>query len=409
MLGSNARTSEEPASRVRVVVAHNRYRTAGGPSGENLAVAEDVALLRGADVDVVELVRSSDDLDRLGPVARVAAGLSAVHHRGAAEALRAVIAEAPVDVLHIHNVYPLLSPSVVAAALEAGVAVVQTLHNYRHRCMAGTFFRDGRVCTDCGPARPFPGVQHGCYRDSRAQSAVMATALLARRSTWRRVDHFVALTPFMRDFVVEALDVPASRTSVRPTPVADPGPPAPRPAGDDVLFVGRLDAYKGVLRLLDAWSLLGEARRGHRLVIVGDGDERAEVERRAACDDTIVVAGSRDADDVGRAYRQARVVVVPSLLFEGYPRVVAEAFAHGVPVIASDLGSLGTVVPAAAGWTCTPEPAELASALRVALTEEGTERRREARAAYDAALSPTASLALLLEAYDAACRHRAAA
>src|ERR1043166_3888725 len=126
---------------MKVVVAHNRYSSAQ-PSGENVMVDAEIAQLKAAGVGVVPFIRSSDEISTL-PVARKALlPLSPIWAPTAQRDLAALLRAERPDVFHLHNPYPLLSPWVVRTAHRAGVPVVQTIHNYRHVCLAATFVRD---------------------------------------------------------------------------------------------------------------------------------------------------------------------------------------------------------------------------------------------------------------------------
>ncbi|MEY4601586.1 MAG: hypothetical protein RLZZ201_1277, partial [Actinomycetota bacterium] len=115
------------------------------------------------------------------------------------QALRETLDRVRPDVVHLHNPYPLVSPTVIDDARERGVAVVATIHNFRLECMSGMLFRDGAICTACEAHRfPWPGVRHGCYRDSYAQSTVMASALAMHRRRWQGVSRFLAVSGFVK-------------------------------------------------------------------------------------------------------------------------------------------------------------------------------------------------------------------
>ncbi|MGH3680141.1 MAG: glycosyltransferase, partial [Natronosporangium sp.] len=237
---------------MKVVVAHNRYRSAQ-PSGENRVVDAEIGQLTAAGVEVLPLLRSSDDIPALPLADRALLPVSPLWNRAAARELATLIREHRPDLLHLHNPYPLLSPWLVRTAHRYGLPVVHTVHNYRQVCAAGIYFRDGGICHDCrGRRLGVPAVVHRCYRGSRAQSAVMAVTLAAHRPTWRSVDRFVALTAGIAEHL-QSYGVPAERIVVKPNAVADPGPPAP--LGDGFLFAsGRLAPEKGLGLLLDAWA-----------------------------------------------------------------------------------------------------------------------------------------------------------
>ena len=384
---------------MRVLVAHNRYRSAA-PSGENRMVDAEIALLRDAGVDVVEMVAESEDISGLGGVVRAAPG--PVYSPSGVRRFRRLLAEARPDVVHLHNVYPLISPYVVRVADRAGVPVVQTVHNYRHGCVNALHLRDGHNCTDClGTRLGLPAVRYGCYRGSRAQTIPMTIGQNVHRRTWRDgVDRYLALTPFMREKLV-ATGVPSHRVTIRPTWVADPGDvTAP---GRDVLFVGRLDVPKGVDRLLDAWAA-GGRDGGRRLRIVGDGPLADRVAAAAVSDDSLEHVGPLDSDGVRAEMRRAAYVVVASRFFEGYPLVVAEAFGAGRPVLTVYGGSVGSIVGDEGGWTVPPTTEAVATAL-ASITDDDVHRQsKEARLRFERDNTASRGLASLLAVYDEVIR-----
>jgi glycosyltransferase involved in cell wall biosynthesis len=382
---------------VRVLVAHNRYRSTA-PSGENRVVDAEVALLRESGVDVVEMIENSDDI---APGVRgvLQAAPGPVYSRTGVRRFRRLLAEARPDVVHLHNVYPLISPYVVRVAGRAGVPVVQTVHNYRHGCVNALHLRDGRPCTDClGTRLGLPAVRYGCYRGSRAQTVPMTIGQNVHAATWRDgVVRYLALTPFVRDKLV-ATGIDASRVTLRPTWAPDPGH-EPEP-GRDVLFVGRLDEAKGVDRLLDAWAAGGRAS-GRRLRIAGDGPLAARVATAAAEDDSLEHLGLLDQTGVHEAMRQAAYVVVASRFFEGYPLVVAEAFGTGRPVLTVSGGSVGSIVGDDGGWTVDPSTEAVAEALATIDDDDVRRHSKLARARFERDNTPSRGLESLLEVYDA--------
>jgi glycosyltransferase involved in cell wall biosynthesis len=379
---------------MRVLVAHNFYASSA-PSGENQLVRAEVGLLRDGGVDVVEMFEHSDELSGLRGAVRAAPG--PVYSREGVRRFTRLVRESRPDVVHLHQVAPLISPWVVRVAQRHRVPVVQTVHAYRHTCVNGLHVRDGRVCTDCvGTRLNLPSVLHGCYRDSRLQTLPVTLGLDVHRRTWSEgVDRFLALTPFMRDMLV-AGGMPAERITIRPTWVPDPGH-ATTP-GRDVLYVGRLDAAKGVDLLLEAWRL-GGRDSGRSLVVGGDGPMASLVERAAAEDPTVRWRGRLEPAEVAEAMRDAAVLVVPSRFFEGYPLVVAEAFGRGRPVLTVSGGSVGTIVDASTGWVVDPSVAGLADALGSIGDAAAAERGRAARASYEENNSPERGLDSLLDVY----------
>jgi glycosyltransferase involved in cell wall biosynthesis len=349
---------------MKVVVAHNRYSSAQ-PSGENTVVDTEIAALTAAGVEVVPFLRSSDEIGTLPVAQKALLPLGPVVSPTASRQLRALIREHRPDVMHLHNPYPLISPWIVRTAHAHGLPVVQTVHNYRQVCAPGLYFRDGHICHDCrGRAVPLPAVRHACYRGSRAQSAIMATALTVHRGTWRSVDRYIALTDaiaaHLRDF-----GIPAERIVVKPNAIPDPGPPAP--LGDGFLFLGRLSPEKGVALLLEAWARHPEGALG-RLRIAGDGPLRAVVEAAAGARSDVVFLGPQDQSGVRAALRDSAVVLATSTWHDVLPTVIIEALAAGRPVLGTALGGIPYLV-GGAGWTVPAQVDALAAALPVAAAE----------------------------------------
>lgn len=379
---------------MKVLVAHNRYRS-GVPSGENRVVDAEIELLKGAGVEVVTMLEESDSISDtvLGAVASSAPG--PLYSPAGVRRFRALMNAEHPDVVHVHNVFPLISPWVVRAAHAAGVPVVHTVHNYRHSCVKGVHFRDGQVCTECDRSLlSLPSVRHGCYRDSRLQSLPMAVGQVAHSRTWRAVDAIIALTDFMRERLVRQ-GFPGDRITVRPTWVPDPGEPTS--PGTDALFVGRLDQAKGIPLLLQAWQAGSSNHK--RLRIIGDGPLRPDVERASARDPRIRFEGPASKSGVSDAMRSAGVVVVPSLWFEGYPLVVAEAFGHGRPVLTVAGGATATIVDSTCGWVTSSDPRHLARTIAQISEGDIAKRARGARARYDSDNRPDQALRALVSVY----------
>jgi glycosyltransferase involved in cell wall biosynthesis len=380
---------------MRVLVAHNLYRSAT-PSGENQLVRAEIELLRTGGVEVVELLRDSDEIAG-GLRGALQAAPGPIRSPGGVRRFTRLLEEARPDVVHLHNVYPLISPAVIPVARRHGVPVVQTVHNYRHGCVNGLHLRDGHVCTDClGTRLGLPGVEHGCYRGSRLQTVPMTLGQDLHRRTWRRgVDRFVALTPFMRDHLVST-GIPRDRIVVRPTWVPDPG--LAGASGRDVLYVGRLDEAKGIDRLLDAWAM-GGSETGRTLTVVGDGPLRGRVEA-AVGTGNVRWLGQVPPAEVAGAIGSAAYVVVPSRVFEGYPLVVAEAFGRGRPVLTVSGGSVGTIVDDATGWVVDPTVDALAAAIARITDHDARSRGAAARTSYEQHNTPEQGLAGLVAIYD---------
>jgi glycosyltransferase involved in cell wall biosynthesis len=353
---------------VRILILHSRYLSAQ-TSGENRVVEDEARLLAQAGHEVRTWTPAPSDLPGLH-AARL--GTRAIWSRGAAREVRRLVRNQRSEIVHCHNLFPLLSPAVISVASAEGAAVLMTLHNYRLLCLPATFLRDGKTCEDCLGHLPWRGVIHSCYRDSRLGSGALASSLAVHRAvrTFTRVRLYLAVGQFVRDKYVQA-GFPADCVAVKPNFVA--AAPRRQGPGDYFLFLGRLSREKGLGTLLATWARLPE-----RLVVAGDGPER-DLLRDAA--PTIDYRGSLPADEIPSLLSGARALLLPSLSFEGAPRVVLEAYAAGVPVLASRLGGLPELIEdGASGVLVEPaDPGAWAAAVE-RLTDDAEAERMGKRA-----------------------------
>jgi glycosyltransferase involved in cell wall biosynthesis len=395
---------------VRVLLLHNRYQLAGG---EDAVVQAEMALLasRGHAVSLLQVSNESIG----GLVSQVRAAGRAIYSTAAERDVAREVARVHPDVVHVHNFFPLLSPSVYRACRRAGVAVVQTLHNFRLLCPNAIFFRDGSPCEDClGRSVAWPGVVHGCYRGSRVATAPVAAMLAIHRAvrTWSKlVDVYVAPTRFVREkfiqggFAPEQIDVKPHFVSGDPTPGDGQGGYA--------LAVGRISEEKGFRTLLAAWERL---HADVPLKIVGDGPLLEELREGSRPLRGVEWVGRAPPDEVRRLMQRAQMLVVPSLWYETFALVVIEAFAAGLPVVAARHGALAELVShGRTGVHFEPGNAfELAAAVDGLASRPGdlSALRRNARAEFDAKYDPARNYTALMRTYARAlevARARAAA
>ena len=384
---------------MRIFVLHNRYRMAGG---EDVAVAAEVALLRerGHEVTLVEV----DNAAIAAPAGRIGAALGAPWRPARRRWAKHLVERTSAQVVHVHNFFPLLSPSVIDGARDAGAAVVQTLHNYRAVCANGLLLRDGRVCEDCVGRVGWPALRHRCYRGSLIGSAAVVAMQQAirRGGIWDRPGtRLIALTDFARNKLIGG-GLPGARIVIKPNFVAPVATPtAPR---DGVLFVGRLSAEKGVGVLIAAARTLPH----RRFTIVGGGDD---ARWRAMAPGNVVFTGALPGAAARAAMARAALLVMPSLWFEGFPMTLLEAVARATPGVASRIGSLAELVEdGVTGRLVTPgDPAALAAAIEAMLDDPAAALRmgQAAKAVADMRYDPAGNGARLEEIYREALAERA--
>lgn len=381
---------------IRVLVVHNAYQHRGG---EDAVVESEIALLRSHGHAVETWYRNNDDVVGMSSLslARTTLWSTRTQHD-----LAAVVIRFQPDVIHVHNTFPLISPSLYWAAERAGVPVVQTLHNFRLMCLNALFLREGKVCEDCMGHLPWRGVARACYRESRPASAALAGMLTLHRGlgTYQnKVARYIALNGFCRDKFIEG-GLPADRVVVKPNFVDFAATLSSSRLG--FLFVGRLSAEKGMATLIAAMACLPDTV----LRVVGDGPEAYLLKGVAG----VTGLGRLPSTVVREEMSRARALVVPSICYETFGLVAIEAFSCGTPVIVSRIGALAELVrEGETGLLFEPgNSTDLADKMAWALThpEEMMAMGRNARAQYEAEFSAEVNYRRLVEIYDGVLAER---
>jgi len=372
---------------------HNYYLQ---PGGEDQVFSAEAEVLRANGVEVRSYSKDNRHVATMGKL-RLAS--STFWNREVFRELSLLLRECTPDVVHCHNTFPLISPAVYAAARQLQIPVVQTLHNFRLLCLNGLFLRDGKQCEDClGRAFAWPGVLHGCYRGSR-QASTIAAAMIGMhrlRGTWQNaVDTYIAMSEFARTKFV-AGGLPAERIVVKSNFLPyDPGRGGHR--GGFALYVGRLSIEKGIAPLVNLWE---HCAPNLPLRVVGTGPLASLA---ASSPPSIEWLGWLPRDQVLAAMKEASFLVFPTECYEGVPMVLLEAMATGLPIIASDLGSLPELIQnGRSGVLVDSAPAAWESAIRWASTipEALVEMGEHARRAFETRYTASVGYEQLMAVYQ---------
>jgi glycosyltransferase involved in cell wall biosynthesis len=395
---------------MRILFVHNRYRPTA-PSGENAVVDQESSALSSRGHDVVLFQRHSEDIAAWSPLRRATLPARVLWSEDSRRGVSAALAGFVPDIVHVHNTFPLVSPSVLYACRDASVPVVVTVHNYRLGCSSGDLFRAGRVCHDCLGGSSLPALAHGCYRGSRASTVPLMVGSWLHATAWRTmVTAYIFISAAQRD-LLGPVGLPADRRFVKHNFVPPPQQQADITTESLVAFVGRLDAAKGAPFLMRAWDAfrVRRPRSPLRLVVAGGGDLSADVAHWATGHPTVTVAGHVSRPEASRIMARSRAVVVPSQWEEPFGMVAVEAMAAGTAPVASAHGAFPELVASGSDGALFP-PTDVDALVAILADVDDNPKRwdgygRQARQTYQSRFTPEASVDRLLEIYRFAAEH----
>lgn len=320
----------------RVLLVHNFYQIGGG---EHTVFENEKRLLEQNGHDVITYERDNDELNH-SFIKKMFLPLSMIFSLKTFFEVRKIIQNNDIDIVHCHNTFPLISPSVYYAAWSRKIPVVQTIHNFRFLCPNGVLYRDGKICEECIQYGLHRGINHGCYRNSRIQTLATVTMLQIHRAigTYHKLE-YIFLTAFNREKFGLLLGEKIARQHIKPNFVYLDLPDVPVKKEDTYIFVGRLDENKGIHFLLDAWKNIEKD-----LYIFGDGAEKNSVMRAEKENPHIHYMGFRPQNEIFKYIMVAKALIFPSKLYEGFPMILIESFALGTPVLCSDVGNGASIV-----------------------------------------------------------------
>jgi len=387
---------------VKILLVHNHYLQTGG--GEDVVFEEECQLLERAGHQVQIYSRSNAEADSYVGLKRLVLLKKAVWNADTQNTFTELLRTEKPDVVHVHNTWLMISPSIYSACWKAGVPVVQTLHNYRLMCPVGTFFRDGKVCEECMDYSLLRSLRNRCYRDSRLETAAVGLMLAVHRTlhTWERyVQSFIVPTEFARSKFLQG-GLPADKIFVKPNFVT-PNPLPRTGDGEYAIFAGRLAPEKRVDTLLSAWTRL---RSRVPLVIVGGGQQLNELRGKASLHnlDMVKFTGFLEHQRTMTAIKGARFLISTSEWYETFGLTLAEAFACGVPVICSRMGAMKEIVDdGRTGLYFNPgDSQDLAEKVEWAWnnTERMRQMGKEARREYEKKYTAETNYLRLMEIYQ---------
>jgi len=323
---------------MKILLVHNQYQI---PGGEEVVFEQERELLERAGHTVLTYCRTNYEAETYSGMRKLALLRNIAWSTDTRAALGRLLRQEKPDVVHVHNTFMMMSSSVFAACHDAGIPVVQTLHNFRMFCPAANFVREGKACEECAEHSLLRGIAHACFRNSRATTTAVALMIKTQRQRQSYADLYIALSEFSRRKLVSH-GLPGEKTCVKPNFV-HPDPGEREGKGSYAVFAGRLSEEKGLDTLLTAWKQL---QCDIPLMIVGDGPLMTSLRQQAAALSlaNVTFTGRLARPQAHEAIKAAKFLLAPSQCYENFPMGIAESFACGVPVICSRLGGMQELV-----------------------------------------------------------------
>lgn len=389
----------------RILQIHNFYQI---PGGEDVVVRNEKQLLEEHGHQVFSYYRSNKELNEGGKVRKLLIPFTAVFSIQTYREVRKIIREEHIDIVHVHNTLMMVSPSVFYAAFSSGVPVVQTLHNFRMLCPAGSFFRDNVICEECVEHGMGCAVKHKCYRNSKLQTMVSTAILKIHRflGTYYRVN-FICLTEFNRNKLLSSLNpekkiVDPHRVYIKPNFTFAEGiiPVERQPEEEYFLFAGRVEALKGIDIAIRAFEKLPD----ENLYIAGSGPMLEEMEDYVEEHhmNNVKFLGYLQKEEMTEKFYHAKAVIMTSQCYEAFAMTIAEAYSYGVPVIAGRVGNMeGMVKEGVTGVKFTYNSAEdLAKKVEEFNQMDLAALKESAREFYEKRLRPEDNYRKLMQIYE---------
>ncbi|MFA5107415.1 MAG: glycosyltransferase family 4 protein [Patescibacteria group bacterium] len=254
---------------------------------------------------------------------------------------RLLDAEKP-DLVHVHNIYHQISPSILSAIKKRNIPIVQTLHDYKLLSPNYALFCHGKICECAFGGAYYKCIRHRCIKDSTVASTLSALEMYLHKSLQlyeKNVDVFICPSMFMAE-QLKRWGIRAKRIEQIYNFVTETAP-TKKVTGDYFLYVGRLSEEKGLPLLLEAFAGLPS-----KLKIVGTGPLEKELKHRVETEkmENVAFLGYREGDELSDLVSKSLAVIVPSQWYENCPLVILEAYQHGKPVIATEIGGIPELV-----------------------------------------------------------------
>ncbi|HEV7349178.1 glycosyltransferase family 4 protein [Telluribacter sp.] len=381
---------------MNILILHNYYNNQGG---EDSVVLNEMNLLISYGHNVEILKFSNDDFNT--PFGKLTAPFLTVFNPVTAQILKNKIKSFKPNLIHIHNLFYNISPSVLFIASKAKLPVIMTVHNYRLICTAATLLKNGEICELCIKKKiGWDGILNSCFQKSYIKTFQLSFIISAHNylGTWKnKINKFIFLTDFSRQkFINSSLGISSLQTSIKPNFVMDNGFSPLEGRENLIIFIGRLTNEKGVKLILDIAS-----RCSVKIEIIGDGPLAIDVQNAANLYSSLTYWGQKDSNFIINRLKKSKALLFPSISFEGLPMTILEAFSTGTPVIATNIDNINSIViHGKDGFLfCKNDANDLISVISEIMDNKNSNLYENARKTYEDVYSPEANYKNLINIY----------
>lgn len=326
----------------KILMVHNYYQI---PGGEDTVVANEKKLLEDHGHEVILYTRNNSEIETMSIFRKCLLPFSFIYNPRTSREIKRIIKEEKIDIVHVHNTLALISPSVYYAARKCKVPVVQTIHNFRFICPGALLYRDGHICEDCLEKGLRCAIKHSCYRNSRFQTMLCVLSMKIHRMTGiYKYISFICLTEFNKKKLLSLKAIDKKKVYVKPNFVfQSKRHETQTDVKNQFIFVGRLDEFKGIEIILEAWKELG--KDSPQLIICGSGPKEGWC-RNYIIENNINarLLGRIPTEEVKEILADSKALIYPTKWYEGMPMGIIEAFSEGTPAISGDFGNMSELI-----------------------------------------------------------------
>ena len=321
---------------MKILIIHNNYSQKGG---EESVVAFQQKILEENKHQVYLYVRDYNEMKHWW-LGRIGGSFSALYNPRSIRDIREIIASFQPEVALLHNLFPIISPAIIPFLKKNKIQTIQILHNYRLLCPIGTFYTKGQICEKCtGKGREWRCYLNRCNEGSffKSFSFSLRNVVARKLNYFGAVEKFIALSNFQKNKLASH-GFDESKISVIPNSFFSNSANTKDTLNRTFIgFVGRLTQEKGIFDFIQLASIMP----AYTFRVAGNKTKALD---HVNIPENLKFEGFLDAAQLRDFYSRSKVIIFPSLWYEGFPMTLLEAFSSKTPVITYNLSVMPEIV-----------------------------------------------------------------